>query len=75
MWGIFRMLNDADPRPAGSHVIELSKVRRGHGRAESVLDGNNKPIRVHLQLSVSPGRPDVFEENFFQIQCPAKFLQ
>ncbi|HXE12006.1 MAG TPA: type VI secretion system membrane subunit TssM [Bryobacteraceae bacterium] len=74
-WGIFRMLNDADPRPLGSHVIELSKVRRGHGRAESVLDANNKPIQVRLQLTGSPGRPDVFEKNFFQVHCPGKFLQ
>lgn len=74
-WGIFRMLNDADPRPPGSHVVELSKVRRGHGRAESVLDANNKPIQVRLQLSGAPGRPDVFEKNFFQIRCPSKFLQ
>jgi type VI secretion system protein ImpL len=75
VWGIFRMLNDADPRPSGSHVIELSKVRRGHGRAESVLDGNNKPIQVRLQLGTPPGRPDVFEKDFFQIHCPNKFLQ
>jgi type VI secretion system protein ImpL len=74
-WGIFRLLNDADPRPPGSHIIELSKVRRGHGRAESVLDGNNKPIQVRLQLSGAPGRPDVFEKNFFQIHCPTKFVQ
>jgi type VI secretion system protein ImpL len=74
-WGIFRMLNDADPRPPGSHVIELSKVRRGHGRAESVLDGNNKPIQVRLQLSASSGRPDVFEKAFFQVHCPGKLLQ
>ncbi|HEX4169616.1 MAG TPA: ImcF-related family protein, partial [Bryobacteraceae bacterium] len=75
LWSIFRLLDDADPRLPGSRIVEISKVRRGHGRPESVLDENDKPIKVRLQLPDLNGKPDVFEKNFFDIHCPAKVLE
>ena len=75
VWGIFHMLTDADPRPLGSQIIELSKVRRGHGLPESVLDQNNQPIQVRLELTQVPVGAGIFDRNFFQARCPVKVVE
>jgi type VI secretion system protein ImpL len=72
MWGMFRVLADADPRAPGSRTIELSKVRRGHGRPESVLDQNDRPIQVKLEITELPAGIDVFDANFFRLRCPSR---
>ncbi len=75
VWGIFHMLTDADPRPMGSRIIELSKVRRGHGLPESVLDQNNQPIQVRLEVTQLPAGAKVFDRSFFQARCPVKVVE
>ena len=75
LWSIFRLMADADPRAAGSRTIELSKVRRGHGRPEAVLDQNDKPIQVRLEITELPSGADVFDKNFFRVQCPARITE
>jgi type VI protein secretion system component VasK len=75
VWSIFHMLADADPRPPGSRAVELSKVRRGHGLPESVLDQNDKPIQVRLELTGVPADSGVFDRNFFQVKCPARIAE
>jgi len=75
VWGIFRMLADADPRAPGSRIIELSKVRRGHGRPESVLDSSDKPIQVRVEITELPAGVDIFDRNFFQARCPVKVTE
>lgn len=75
VWGVFHMLADADPRPFGSRIIELSKVRRGHGLPESVLDQNNQPIQVRLEVTQLPAGAGIFDRNFFQARCPVKVAE
>ena len=72
LWSVFRMMADADPRPPGSKMVELSKVRRGHGRPEAVLDQNDKPIVVRFEISDLPNGVDVFDRNFFGIRCTGR---
>ncbi len=75
LWSVFRMVGDADPRPVGSKIIELSKVRQGRSTPDSVLDSNNRPIVVRLEIGDLPGGVDVFDRNFFRIGCVAKAAQ
>jgi type VI secretion system protein ImpL len=75
LWSVFRMVGDADPRPPGSRIIELSKVRQGRSTPDSVLDSNNKPIVVRLEIGDLPGGIDVFDRNFFRIACVARAAQ
>lgn len=75
VWGIFRLIADADPRPPGGGVIELSKVRRGRGRPESVLDSNDHPIQVRLEITQLPSGIDVFDRPSFQIRCPSRIVE
>jgi type VI secretion system protein ImpL len=72
LWGVFRMMADADPRPPGAKIVELSKVRRGHGRPEAVLDQNDKPIVVRFELSDLPNGVDIFDRNFFNVRCAGR---
>ena len=51
LWSVFRMMADADPRPPGSKMVELSKVRRGHGRPRRFS------IRTTSQLSFASRFP------------------
>ncbi len=56
-------------------TVELSKLRRGQGRAESVLDQNDKPIQVRLEITGLPAGVDIFDKDFFQIRCTTKVIE
>jgi type VI secretion system protein ImpL len=74
-WGIFRLMTDADPRPAGSRIVQVSKVRQGRGNPEEVMDQSGKPIVLRLEITELPGGTDVFDRNFFHLPCPARMTE
>jgi type VI secretion system protein ImpL len=72
VWGLFRLMQDADPRPAGSKTIEVSKVRQGRGTPQQVMDQNDKPIVLRLEITEFPNGVDVFDKSFFTVRCPGR---
>ena len=72
-WGIFTMMELADPRPPGSNDIALSKVQ-GNARARpEPISINRKDITVHLRIEEFPGGIDrAFDKGFFECKCVPK---
>jgi len=66
IWGVFRMMDDAEPRTPGSSIIEWK-----YSRADSQRD-LLQPAPVHMEFPDFPGGLDVFHRDFFEgIRCPA----
>ncbi|MGA8026475.1 MAG: type VI secretion system membrane subunit TssM [Bryobacteraceae bacterium] len=71
IWGIFRVMGDAEPRPLDSKLVEWKYVRGGDGRMEPIT-----PAPVRLEIVDFPGGVDLFNPKFFQgLQCPIKAVQ
>jgi type VI protein secretion system component VasK len=69
LWGIFRIMGDAEPRPPSSKIVEWKKLRGGTGRSEDI-----EPVR--LEIVEFPGGVDLFNPKFFEgLQCPSKGVQ
>jgi type VI secretion system protein ImpL len=65
VWGIFRLMAEADPRPAEQDWVEWSRVRSGNGREQKIT-----PVRLDI-----PGQGDarVFDPKLFlNVHCPRK---
>ena len=72
LWGIFRILADAEPRPLGSRTVEWKYVRGGSGGRQEPIE----PAPVRMEIVDFPGGVDVFNPRFFDaLQCPAKAVQ
>jgi type VI protein secretion system component VasK len=70
LWGIFRIMGDAEPRPPLQPVVEWKNVRTGDGRLEPLVP----PVR--LEIVGFPGGVDVLNPKFFQsLRCPASAVQ
>jgi len=66
LWGIFRIIGDAEKRPLSSKTIEWKYTRGKDGRAEEI-----EPAPVRLEIVEFPGGADLFNPRFFdQLQCP-----
>jgi hypothetical protein len=71
LWGIFRLMADAEPRPLSSRLVEWKYTRVGDRNSEPIQPG---PVQV--EFLEFPGGIDVFNPLFFSdMQCPAKALQ
>ena len=70
IWGIFRIMGDAETREPLQRVVEWKYLRSGDGRKEPL----QPPAR--LEIASFPAGVDVFNPAFFQsLQCPARAVQ
>jgi type VI secretion system protein ImpL len=71
LWGIFRILGDAEPRDIGSKLVEWKYTSGGVGRKEPILPGP-----VDLEIVSFPGGVDVFNPKFWTgLACPTQAAQ
>jgi type VI protein secretion system component VasK len=71
LWGIFRIMGDAEPRPLNSRMVEWKNLRGGDGRLEPI-----QPAPVRIEIVEFPGGRDMFNPEFFEgLQCPANAVQ
>jgi type VI secretion system protein ImpL len=71
VWGIFRILNDAEPREYGSAKVVWKSTTGAGGRAEAI-----KPAPVQMEIVSFPGGVDVFNPRFWNdLQCPKAAVQ
>ncbi len=77
LWSIFRMMNDADVRASGSHIVGLTNISHGSSRPQPVLDKDGNPITVRLEIQEFPGGIETsFDRNFFtQLRCPSRVAE
>jgi type VI protein secretion system component VasK len=70
LWGIFRIMGDAEPRPLSAKIVEWKYLRSGDGRLEAL-----RPP-AQMEIVEFPGGMDVFNPKFFEgFQCPPKAVQ
>jgi type VI secretion system protein ImpL len=70
IWGIFRILGDAEPRELNAHVVEWRYTSSGVGRRELI-----DPAPVQLEI-VEPRGQDVFNPRFWDgLRCPSRAVQ
>jgi type VI protein secretion system component VasK len=68
LWGVFKLFENADPRPEGTHIVQWSESR-GRGTAEPQRISPPVKIDVHD----FPGGVDIFNPRFFEaLQCPKR---
>lgn len=71
VWGIFRILNDAEPREYGSAKVVWKSTTGAGGRPEPI-----KPAPVQMEIVSFPGGVDVFNARFWSdLQCPKAAVQ
>ena len=71
LWGIFRIMSDAEPRPLNGRTVEWKNLRGGDGRLEPI-----QPAPVRIEIVEFPGGHDLFNPAFFDgLQCPANAVQ
>ena len=70
-WGIFRILNDAQPRDLGAKLVEWRYTSGGVGRPEPIT-----PAPVQVEIVGFPGGQDVFNPKFWEtLRCPTAAVQ
>lgn len=69
IWGIFRLMADAEPRPIMGKLVEWKYSRVGE-RGDAI-----QPGPVHMEIVEFPGNRDVFNPAFFSFHCPSKAVQ
>lgn len=71
IWGIFRILGDAEPRELGAKLVEWKYGSGGVGRRELI-----QPAPVQLEIVRFPGDQDVFNPRFWAgLRCPSVAVQ
>jgi type VI protein secretion system component VasK len=71
IWGIFRILGDAEPRELNAKLVEWKYTSSGVGRREPI-----QPAPVQLEIVGFPGGQDVFNPKFWEGQrCPSTAVQ
>jgi type VI protein secretion system component VasK len=71
LWGIFRMMGDAEPRQSMTKLVEWKYSRVGDGRPDPI-----QPAPVQVDIVEFPGGVDIFNPKFFQdFHCPIKGVQ
>jgi type VI protein secretion system component VasK len=67
LWGIFRILGDAEPRELNARLVEWKNTSGGVGRPEPIT-----PAPVRLEIVGFPGEQDVFNPIFWRgTSCPS----
>jgi type VI secretion system protein ImpL len=70
LWGVFRIMNDAEPRPLMTKIVEWKWVRGGNGRSEPI----DPPVQLYIVEF--PGGADIFNRAFFDgFRCPVNAVQ
>jgi type VI secretion system protein ImpL len=71
IWGIFRILGDAEPRGLNAKTVEWKNTSGGVGRPEPI-----SPAPVQLEIVGFPGGQDVFNPKFWEsLRCPSVAVQ
>ena len=71
LWGIFRVMGDAEPRSISSKIVEWKYLHGGNGQSEPIT-----PAPVRLEIVEFPGGADVFNPKFYEgLQCSGKAAQ
>ena len=71
IWGIFRILGDAEPRELNAKLVEWKYTSSGVGRREPI-----QPAPVQLEIVGFPGGQDVFNPKFWEgLRCPSAAVQ
>jgi type VI secretion system protein ImpL len=70
IWGIFRIMGDAEPRPLNAKLVEWKYSRGADGLPVPI-----QPAPVRLEIVEFPGGVDIFNRDFFALQCPARAVQ
>ena len=71
VWGIFKVMADAEPRAPNASVVEWKSTRGTGGRLEPI-----KPAPVRMEIVDFPGGVDVFNpKTYAAIGCPVKAVQ
>ena len=69
-WGIFKMIDDAEPRPLLGKLLEWKSARGSNGNPELI----KPPVR--LDIVEFPGGVDVFNRKFFEgVKCAVTAVQ
>jgi type VI secretion system protein ImpL len=71
IWGIFRILGDAEPRDLNAKAVEWKNTSGGVGRPEPIT-----PAPVQAEIVGFPGGQDVFNPKFWNgLRCPSVAVQ
>jgi type VI secretion system protein ImpL len=71
IWGIFRILGDAEPRELNAKLVEWRYTSAGVGRREPI-----EPAPVQLEIVGFPGGQDVFNPKYWEsLRCPSVAVQ
>ncbi len=71
IWGIFRILGDAEPRDLNAKLVEWKYTSGGVGRREPI-----DPAPVQLEIVIFRADQDVFNPRFWEgLRCPAQAVQ
>jgi len=71
LWGIFRIMGDAEPRALLGKTVEWKYSQVGDGRKDLI-----EPAPVRLEIVQFPGGADVFNPRFYDgLQCPPRAVQ
>ncbi len=71
VWGVFRILGDAEPRELNAKVVEWKYTSSGVGRREPI-----QPAPVQAEIVGFPGNQDVFNPKFWEgLHCPSVAVQ
>lgn len=71
LWGIFKILGDAESRELNAKLVEWKYTSSGVGRREPI-----QPAPVQLEIVGFPGGQDVFNPKFWEgLRCPSVAVQ
>jgi type VI secretion system protein ImpL len=71
LWGVFRIMGDAEPRALGSKIVEWRYITGGNGQPAPI-----QPAPVRVEFVQFPAGFDVFNPRFFDgLQCPGAAVQ
>ena len=71
LWGIFRIIGDAEPRPLLGKTVEWKYSLLADGSKDLI-----RPGPVKIDIAQFPGGADVFNPRFYDgLQCPARAVQ
>lgn len=71
LWGVFRVFQDAEPRPLGGKDVEWRRVRVAGGQTADL----NPPVRMQF-VDLPAGSLDLFNPLFFGgLGCPSRAAQ
>jgi type VI protein secretion system component VasK len=71
IWGIFRVLQDAEPREEKAKSVIWKNTSGGVGRPEPI-----QPAPVQLEIVQFPGGQDVFNPRYWEgLRCPSVAVQ